>query len=143
MPYCMGIKVNGTEDPLTNFYPTLLQFYGETFKSAEHIQQIRIAIIHGIYELDDEIRNAPTAKEAKTIANQIAVNQTWEELRPIIMREIIKIKYIQCADFREKLTRSKGYLAHNVNCSFWSNGHDSKGKHVFGLLLAALRTGVQ
>ena len=46
-----------------------------------------------MYNLDDQIRNALTAKEAKTIANQIKVNETWEELRPVIMAEILKIKY--------------------------------------------------
>jgi predicted NAD-dependent protein-ADP-ribosyltransferase YbiA (DUF1768 family) len=46
--------------------------------------------------------------------------------------EILKIKYIQCADFREKLTNSKGYLAHNVKCSFWGTGPDGKGQNVFG-----------
>ena len=92
----MVINVKSAEDPLSNFYPTLLQFDGDTFKSTEHIYQSRKAIFHELYDLDDEIRNAPTAKEAKTIANQIKVNKTWEELRPVMMAEILKIKYIQC-----------------------------------------------
>jgi predicted NAD-dependent protein-ADP-ribosyltransferase YbiA (DUF1768 family) len=92
-----------------------------------------------MYNLDDQIRNALTAKEAKTIANQIKVNETWKELRPVIMAEILKIKYTQCADFRGKLTNSKGYLDQNVKCSFWGTGPDGKGQNVFGLLLAALR----
>ena len=40
------------------------------------------------------------------------------------MAEISKIKYTQYADFRDKLTNSKGYLAHNVRCSFWGTGPD-------------------
>jgi ribA/ribD-fused uncharacterized protein len=143
MPYYMVIKVTGAEDPLSNFYPTLLQFDGDTFKSAKHIYQSRKAIFHEMYDLDDQIRHAPTAKEAKTIANQIKVNETWEEVRPVIMAEILKIKYTQCADFREKLTNSKGYLDHNVKSSFWGTGPDGKRQNVFGLLLAALRIGVQ
>jgi ribA/ribD-fused uncharacterized protein len=139
----MVIKVTGAEDPLSNFYPSLLQFDGDTFKSAEHIYQSRKAIFHEMYDLDDEIRHAPTAKEAKTIANQIKVNETWEELRPVIMAKLLKIKYTQCADFRGKLTNSKGYLDQNVKGSCWGTGPDGKGQNVFGLLLAALRIGVQ
>jgi hypothetical protein len=52
---------------------TICQFFPK-------IGTLRKAIFHELYDLDDEIRNAPTAKEAKTIANQIKVNKTWEEL---------------------------------------------------------------
>ena len=65
-----------------------------------------------------------------------------EEIKPIVMAEILKIKFVQCDEFRQKLMRTNGYIAHNVNDNFWGTGKDGKGMNVFGTLLAALRLGV-
>jgi len=84
--------VKGEKDVLSNFYPTMLEFDGDIFKSAEHIYQSRKAIFHEMYELDDHIRNAPDAKTAKKLSKEIKTNDTWEQIQLIVMAEILKIK---------------------------------------------------
>lgn len=135
--------VKGVHDILSNFYQTPLYFHGDTFKSAEHLYQSRKAIFHDLLEMDDLIRLAPDAKEAKKLSKQIVTKQQWEDLKPIIMGEILKIKFIQCEEFRQRLLSTHGYINHNVNDDFWGTGKNGKGQNVFGLLLAALRGGVK
>ena len=91
--------VKGVHEILSNFSQTPLFFNGDTFKSAEHIYQSRKAIFHDVLEIDDLIR---LAKEAKKLSKQIVTKQQWEDLKPIIMGEILKIKFIQCEEFRQK-----------------------------------------
>ena len=57
------------------------------------------------------------------------------------MAEILKIKFRQCAEFRNILTSSKGYIAHNFSENVWGTGTNGRGMNVFGLLLAALSLG--
>lgn len=66
----------------------------------------------------------------------------WEDIRLIVMADILKIKFVRCVEFRDTLIKSSGYLCHNVKDSFWGTGHDGKGQNVFGLLLAALRLSI-
>ena len=135
--------VKGVHDILSNFYQTPLYFDGDTFKSAEHLYQSSKAVVHDLLEMDDLIRLAPDAKEAKKLSKQIVTKQQWEDLKPIIMGEILKIKFIQCEEFRQRLLSMQGYIKHNVNDDFWGTGKNGKGQNVFGLLLATLRGGVK
>ena len=97
----MVTYVKGVHEILSNFSQAPLFFNGDTFKSAEHIYQSRKAIFHDLLEIDDLIRLAPDAKEAKKLPKHS--NQAkWEDLKPIIMGEILKIKFIQCEEFRPK-----------------------------------------
>ena len=134
--------VKGEQDVLSNFYPTPIEFDRDIFKSAEHLYQSRKAIYHLQLDIDDEIRNSPTAKDAKKLSKRIKTDKQMEEIKPIVMAEILKIKFVQCDEFRQKFMSTNGYIAHNVNDNFWGTGKDGKGMNVFGTLLAALRLGV-
>ena len=136
--YVKGVHVH---DIMSIFYQTALYFDSDTFKSAEHIYQSRKIIFHDLLEMDDLIRLVPDAKEAKKFSKQIVTKQQCEDLKPIIMGEILRINFIQCEEFR--LLSTQGYIKHNVNDDFWGTGKNGKGHNVFGLLLAALRGGVK
>ena len=71
--------VKGVHEILSNFSQAPLFFNGDTFKSAEHIYQSRKAIFHDLLEIDDLIRLAPDAKEAKKLpkhSNQATVGRS-------------------------------------------------------------------
>lgn len=135
--------VKGKTDVLSNFYPVLLNNNGITFKSAEHMYQSQKAIFHEEYELNAKIIIAHNAQNAKKLSKSIKTCVEWEQMKPIVQAEILKIKFVQFEEFRDILMASEGYIAHNVCDTFWGTGFDGKGHNVFGLLLAALRLGVK
>lgn len=140
----MIIYIRGKNDVMSNFFPCLLEFNGTTYASAEHLYQTKKAVFHDRPDVELAIMNAKDAREAKKEGGNIqSIDSEWEDIKPIVMAEILKIKFLQCSLFRETLMESKGYLAHNVEDKFWgTGGHKSKGQNVFGLLLAALRASV-
>ena len=75
---------------MSNFYPTPIEFDGDIFKSAEHLYQSRKAIYHLQLGIDDEIRNAPTAK---MLSKRIKTEKQREDIKLIVMAEILKIKF--------------------------------------------------
>jgi predicted NAD-dependent protein-ADP-ribosyltransferase YbiA (DUF1768 family) len=53
------------------------------------------------------------AKETKKLSKQIVTKQQWEDLKPIIMGEILKMKFIQCEEFRQTLIYAR---LHQAQC---------------------------
>lgn len=78
-----------------------LEFDNDVFKSAEHLYQSRKAIYHERHDLDDDIRSAPDVKTSKSISKEIKIEKIWEDIKPIVMGEILKIKFQQCTEFRD------------------------------------------
>lgn len=134
--------LKGEHDGLTNFYPCKLVYEGKTYNSAEHIYESQKGQHHRLYAIDREIRRSRSAKQAKQISKSIRTDSEWEDRRPILMAEILKIKFQQCQHFHDTLLQTSGYIAHIVTDSFWGTGHNGRGQNVFGLLLAALRLSV-
>ena len=73
---------------------------------------------------------------------KVYADSEWEDKRPILMAEILKIKFQQCQHFCDTLLQTSGYIAHIVTDSIWGTCHNGRGQNVFGLLLAALRLSV-
>ncbi|CAC5400572.1 unnamed protein product [Mytilus coruscus] len=134
--------VKGEHDVLSNFYLNQLSYEDYTYPSAEHLYQCIKCDHHQDYELLHKIKQVSDAKAAKIMSKRLKTNKSWENQKPLVMAEILKLKFIQCKDFRDKLTSTSGYINHNVPDEFWGTGRKGKGKNVFGLLLAALRLGV-
>ncbi|CAG2246805.1 unnamed protein product [Mytilus edulis] len=93
-------------------------------------------------ELLHQIKQLSDSKKAKMLSKKLKTRKSWEDQKPLVMAEILKLKFLQCKAFRDRLTSTSGYINHNVPDEFWGTGRKGKGKNVFGLLLAALRLGI-
>lgn len=80
---------------LSNFYPTTIITDGVAFSSAEHCYQAR-KCLHA--KADDKYKMvlaAPTALEAKRIADAIPATADWRNVRDQIMKEVVSAKFDQ------------------------------------------------
>ena len=111
----MIVYIKGEKDILSNFYPCKLMYNGEIFNSAEHLYQSWKCLFHNNLKIDQEIRVARDGKTAKIISKKIIVSKEWDDIRPLVMAEILKLKFLQCEKFRKTLMNSSGYLSHNVH----------------------------
>ncbi|VDI04848.1 Hypothetical predicted protein [Mytilus galloprovincialis] len=98
--------VKGKTDVLSNFYPVLLNNNGITFKSAEHMYQSQKAIFHEEYELNAKIIIAHNAQNAKKLSKSIKTCVEWEQMKPIVQAEILKIKLQAVVGQPHRITRN-------------------------------------
>lgn len=145
----------GQADPLSNFFPTKLKIYGRTFPSSEHAYQWRKAIICKDYGLADSILTAPTASQAKYIAQRLNNNKKLSDClagRIEIMKEIIIQKFQQESTYRQSLQKANPIIAETVRSAdtFWTTGitpvatrqtppQQWRGDNVMGILHMQIR----
>ncbi|KAK3082645.1 hypothetical protein FSP39_001246 [Pinctada imbricata] len=108
----------GNEDVLSNFYPSEMKIFGQTFKTPEHAFQHTKAMRCGDLHRADQIMKAETALDAKRIGNQIMMSDQWFETRDDVMRNILDAKVAQCKQFCEALLKS------NKNTTFVEAAYD-------------------
>ena len=89
-------------NPLSNFYPCDLKFYGEHHKSAEHAYQLT-KIRAGNLDAAKKVIEAPAAFDAKQIGHKITDPQEWSKKKKIVMEEIGSSKAEQIPEVRIKL----------------------------------------
>ncbi|VDH92966.1 Hypothetical predicted protein [Mytilus galloprovincialis] len=62
------------------------------------------------------------------LSKKLKTRKSWEDQKPLVMAEILKLKFLQCKAFRDRLTSTSGYINHNVPDEFWGTGRKGKGK---------------
>lgn len=107
----------------SNFYPCVLRWAEENYKSSEHLYQYQQAMAAQKPELAIRIRNAPTPKDAYVLSRSIGENDAWDKIKEEKMRNIIKLKSEQCPEFYDALLASEhNLLVEATMDKYWAAG---------------------
>ena len=124
---------------LSNFYSCLIEFEGYTYQNAEAAFQA---------QKDLSRRNEFTSLNpvvAKRLGKKVNLRSDWEEVKVDIMRRIVKCKFEQNPDLKEKLINTGDRLlieGNTWNDTFWGVCKE-KGKNMLGIILMELRAQFQ
>jgi len=123
---------------LSNFYPSRVEYAGNTYPSAEHAYQAAKAI-----NTNDraKIRKAETPKEAKRLGCKIKLRRDWESVKLAVMKDVVLSKFIQNRDLRHKLimTGDEELVEGNDwGDTYWGRV-DNKGQNKLGTILMQVR----
>ena len=122
---------------LSNFYLCDIIFNGLTFGSAEAAFQAQKCI-----ELKDQLPfTTMTPGQAKKYGKKVKLREDWEEVKVDIMKEVVKAKFDQHPELKQRLIGTGNTQLTEVNKwhdYFWGvcNG---KGKNMLGIILMDLR----
>lgn len=139
--------------PMSNFFMCNINIYDKVFASSEHAYQYKKMIHVGRQDYADEILNALLPTEVKAISRRVPRDQldTWNEVKLMIMAEILDAKLEQCHEFRTSLLQSEGKtLVETTKDIFWGNGMNENttentlpsffiGTNILGELLELIR----
>lgn len=131
------VNAKGAKDPLSNFYMAPLEFQGSKYASSEHAYQTVKARFHGMPSLGEDIKAAPSGREAKALTYFLKRHPraaAWDAKKEEVMRDILQAKLQQCPIFKRTLQETEGAtITHKVPDSFWGTTcHNSQGKLVIG-----------
>ncbi len=139
-------SLRGENRWLSNFYPCMINYNGETFPSTEHAYQA--------YKTEDPlwreaIRIAPTPAIAKQKGMKAPLCSDWEDIKDSIMLDVLRLKF-QDVTLRDKLLET--YPKYIIEGNVWHDNHfgvclledcdkcrDKKGKNILGHLLMKVR----
>lgn len=112
------------DNPLSNFFPSDLKVFGQTFPSAEHAFQHVKSIRSGDLSRAEAIRKSDTALDAKRFGSQVLESDAWISSKDTVMSEILETKLQQCAKFKEALSNVKktDILVESTWDSYWGSG---------------------
>lgn len=131
---------------LSNYSPFAIRYDGELYQTAETAYQAR-KFYYTNPEIEEQIRLAPSPWEAKRIAeeNRAFCRPDWEELKLLIMEDILRVKLFQHPFVREKLlaTGDMPIVDDSPSDPFWGVGFDRRGRNELGKLWMKLRSMLQ
>lgn len=128
----------GDYDFLSNFYPSPISLDGHLYQTAEHAFQAQKATSDGEREW---VASAPTPGGAKQRGKRVRLRDDWNQVRLDIMYRVVKAKFDQNPDIKERLleTEYEPLVEGNTwNDKFWGvcNG---KGENHLGKILMKVR----
>ena len=113
----------GKDDVLSNFYLCHLKVFERKFKSSEHAYQFMKAKFYGRDRLAEDICKQRTACAAKRLGKKLPTEESWENEKLDVMREIIKAKVRDVPLYRRTLLEARTVTAEAVpGINFWSSG---------------------
>lgn len=128
---------------LSNFFEYPFWYNGRQWKTVEHAFQAAKCLNSDDY---DKIHNANTPGEAKRIGRKVALIHAWDHRRVDVMRDCLRMKFLQNDELMEKLldTGSEELVEGNTwNDNFWGRTRDKNGSwngaNMLGQLLMELR----
>ena len=123
---------------LSNFYPCLIEFEGDIYRTLEHAYQA--AKTHDPDERR-KIREEEQTGKAKKMGRCVTIREDWEQIKVKVMRELLKKKF-ENPQFRKLLLDTYPHElieGNNWGDTYWGkcNGH---GKNMLGTLLMQIRS---
>ncbi len=122
---------------LSNFYPCIIEFDGEKYRSVEHAYQA--AKSNNQYDRKI-IREAKSAGEAKKLGRNVKLRKDWENVKISVMHDLLKSKFSDQFLALELLNTGDADLI-EVNTwgdKFWGQVR-GYGKNKLGRLLMLIR----
>lgn len=126
---------------LSNFYPAVIEFEGQTYGTVEAAYQAAKTLNLQEREL---IRQAATPGRAKRLGRKVSLRPDWEDVKVNIMLELLRKKFSH-PDLRQKLVGTGDAQlteGNNHGDRFWGQV-DGVGRNQLGLLLMQVRTELQ
>lgn len=123
---------------LSNFHPCVVEYKGKKYPSSEHAYMAQKTLDP---ELAERIRLAPLPRDAKRIGRSVELRPGWDEMRIQVMLDVVRCKFHQNPDLREKLlaTGSAELVEGNTwNDTFWGVCH-GVGENNLGKILMLVR----
>lgn len=134
-------RFRGKQSPLSNFFEAPITIWGIRFRSSEHSYQYRKAVTMNQSSAANQILNAKTPRDAKSIGDSVHASQGWLNIRQGIMYQILRQKAMQCREFRDCLVAtSTKRLVEDTTDIFWGRGKSGEGLNALGQLLMSLRS---
>jgi ribA/ribD-fused uncharacterized protein len=124
-----------------NFSAHAIEFRGELYPTSEHAYQAaKCTDPRG----REEIRNARSPSQAKTLANEIfrdAKDPDWECRKVAVLEEILRAKLAQHPEAQEALRESgqEDIVEDSPTDYFWGEGADGSGQNMLGKLWMKIR----
>ncbi|KAK3915763.1 Riboflavin biosynthesis protein VVA0006 [Frankliniella fusca] len=129
---------------LSNFHPSPITYQGTLYPTVEHAYQA--AKTHNFHE-KEEVRKAKTPSEAKRLGKSVEIRPDWEEVKLMVMLDLLLKKFTQGSRLEERLlqTGHREIIESNWWCDmYWGSCecpyHRHKtGRNMLGKLLTIIR----
>ena len=128
-------EFRGEYDFLSNFYEVDITYDGFTYKNSESAFQAQ----KDLSRRSEFVGLTPT--QSKRLGRKVNLRSDWEQVKIKIMEEILRCKFDQHPDLKEKLINTGDRLlieGNTWNDTFWGVCRGN-GKNNLGLLLMKLR----
>ena len=141
-------RFEGDHEFLSNFHENVIWFNGRPWRSVEHAYQ-------SCKTADDnqkkQIQAANTPGQAKRLGQVVALRKDWDEVKIMIMKMLVSMKFLQSPVLRDKLlaTGEEHLVEGNTwHDNFWGDCSCSKcrskeGKNFLGAVLMMVRGRLQ
>ena len=114
------------KNPLSNYFYCSINVDNIMFKTLEHAYQYQKCVFLNRLDLADDILNAETPREAKSISAQLSLHDgmvEWNKVKVDIMGKLLKTKWSNCAQFSHTLMSTAGMtIAEATSDMFWGVG---------------------
>ena len=137
------ILFKGPTNALSNLYliPGGIVVYEKEFNTSEQLYQWIKAVEHKDWVKAKAILQNKNPFTQLRLGKSIQTNNRWEKLKINVMRDVIRIKYIQCKEYREALENTGvSPIIEDTANEFWGRGKLNKGKNTLGCLHVELRS---
>ena len=126
----------------TNFSPHPVSIDGKKWPTTEHFYQAMKTLDP---DLQEQVRNCPTPKLAKTLAKTLPLRENWEEIKYDIMVKAVRAKVEQYTSIKE-LLMSTGIEDIGEASPYdyvWGLGADNSGQNLLGKVLMQIRSEIR
>jgi len=123
---------------LSNFYPCLIEFEGDIYRTLEHAYQAAKT-----HDPDERIKIREERKtgKAKRMGKRVTIREEWEQIKVKVMRELLKKKF-ENPQLRKLLLDTYPHDLVEGNTwgdTFWGECN-GQGKNMLGILLMQIRS---
>jgi ribA/ribD-fused uncharacterized protein len=127
---------------LDNFSSFKVLYKGQLYATVEHAYQAS-KFLETAPKIAEKICEAYSAHEAKTIAraNIAKIRADFDEVKVVVMEELLRLKIRQNPYVQEKLLETKNYtiVEDSPFDAFWGIGQNRDGQNVLGNLWMKIR----
>ncbi len=127
---------------LDNFSSFKVLYNGYLYTTLEEAYQSS-KFVDTAPEIAEQIKQSYSAHEAQKIAvaNKHLVRPDWDEIKPHVMEELLRLKLAQNPYVKKKLLETKDYMIveDSPKDNYWGWGENRDGKNMLGTLWMKLR----
>lgn len=133
----MIISFRGDYSFLSNMYPCRIEYNGLVYQNAESAFQAQKSTDTTVQRTFCNLNG----KEAKALGKRVQLRTDWNEVKLQIMYDIVKAKFMQNPDLREKLLATGNELL--IECNTWNDTYwgvcNGVGSNYLGRILMIVK----